>query len=205
MPNDLDIHWGDCHFAVIDVEGNGQNPLEIIEIAVLHVRHTEIQLPVAEWMVLPEKPVTEIASRIHGITNSDLVGMPRLSEISTELFPLLGTNIIIGHNVSHDVKLIRDKIPAWHPAVLLDTLKLARRLLPNVHSYALRDLMAEYSISSSSLRMHRAAADVLVTAQLFLRLVKQLDKNADLTIKQLIELSGTGAGTLLTGSQLNLF
>ena len=38
MYSHLACHWAEIDFSVVDVEGNGQIPLEIIEIAVVQIQ-----------------------------------------------------------------------------------------------------------------------------------------------------------------------
>ncbi|MGW4720935.1 3'-5' exonuclease [Nocardia sp. NPDC004260] len=65
-------------FAVVDVEGNGQTPPEIIEIAILPVSGATVGVDdMRSWLVRPARPITPIVTRkVHGITNADVAECP---------------------------------------------------------------------------------------------------------------------------------
>lgn len=62
--------------AVVDVEGNGQNPPEVIEIAIIPVAGTVVSPgDTRSWLVKPKNPITPIVThKVHGITNDDVAG-----------------------------------------------------------------------------------------------------------------------------------
>jgi len=112
-----------------------------------------------EWMVVPERPVTAQATRIHGISNADLAAKPKFSEIANKVMALLEGSVIVGHNVSVDAKLLKDELLLWQPPLMLDTLKLARRVFPGRSSYGLAALVADCMTNADGFILHRAAAD----------------------------------------------
>lgn len=59
---------------------------------------------------------------------------------------------------------------------LLDTIPLAKRLIPNLPNYKLDTLLAHFGIPQPTDR-HRAPADVDVTAKVFLRLISAADED----------------------------
>ena len=52
---------------MIDVEGNGQHPPDLVELGVVSIAAGLIGEPVA-WLFKPDEPITPMARRIHGIT-----------------------------------------------------------------------------------------------------------------------------------------
>lgn len=206
MRDHWNIHWTQCDFVVVDLEGNGQTPQEIIEIAVVPVVRGKIEKQQRqEWMVLPERQVTAQATRVHGISNTDLTGKPKFSDIADEVMGALGEKLVVGHNVSVDARLLKDELLFWRPPLLLDTLKLARQVFPGRGSYALASLVAERAIDTGGATLHRAAADAFVTAQLFLDMVRLIDRDGALSLGRLAEVAGLGTGTLLSDGQRTLF
>ena len=73
-------------FAAVDVEGNGQTPPEIIEIAILPISGQTVTVTVEEmrsWMIRPLRPITPIVTRkVHGITNADVAECPTWNGIA---------------------------------------------------------------------------------------------------------------------------
>lgn len=191
MYSHLARHWAEIDFSVLDVEGNGQIPLEIIEIAVVQIQKGVVHGSPQVWLVKPKKPVTRQARLLHGITNEDLSGRPYFEGISKELRPHLEGRVIIGHNVSVDVRLIREKVPQWVPPETLDTLKMARHMYPKQASYSLEELCKAEGIQPADCHFHRADSDAEVTAELFLNMARRLDHDGTLSLMRLIEIAGT--------------
>jgi exodeoxyribonuclease X len=59
--------WTSLRYAVVDVEGNGQQPPDLVELAVVPIVGGVIGEPTT-WLVKPERPIKYSATRIHGIT-----------------------------------------------------------------------------------------------------------------------------------------
>ncbi|KPC86856.1 exonuclease, partial [Streptomyces sp. NRRL F-6602] len=75
----------------------------------------------------------------------------------------------------------------------LDTIPLAKRLIPNLPNYKLDTLLAHFGISQPRDR-HRAPADVEVTAKVFLRLIGAADQDPQLdALKALVKAAGRTA------------
>jgi exodeoxyribonuclease X len=201
----LNRHWTVCDFAVVDVEGNGQTPQEIIELAVIPIRRGTVEERQHEWMIHPERPVTAQATRIHGISNAALAAKPRFPEIADEVIDALGECAVVGHNVAIDARLLQSKLLRWRPPLLLDTLRLARRVLPGRSSYALASLATELEVNLVGAKLHRASVDAYVTAQLFLTLVRLLERDGTLSLGQLQDAAGLRTGDLQSEGQQNLF
>ena len=164
--------WTNLNYAVTDVEGNGQQPPDLVEVAVLPITDGSIGEPVS-WLVRPPRPITTFAARIHGITDIDVASAPPIAEISHEIRAALAGRAIIAHNAHIDTGVLHRELGHWDSPEVFDTLKLARRLLPGQPSYKLGSLVAALGLDHEippGLVPHRAAYDVLVTARLFTRL-----------------------------------
>lgn len=165
--------WTDLNYAVTDVEGNGQQPPDLVEVAVLPITDGAIGEPVS-WLVRPPRPITNFVARIHGITDTDIASAPPIAEISREIRAALAGRAIIAHNAHIDTGVLRRELgDCWESPEVFDTLKLARRLLPGQPSYKLGALVTALGLDHEippGLVPHRAAYDVLVTARLFIRL-----------------------------------
>jgi len=197
------IIWKECHFIVIDVEGNGQSPQEIIELSIVPVFREEIGRPYS-WLIRPQRPVTERVTLIHGISNNDLLHCRSSKELVDEIREALGENIVVGHNVCIDTQLIRNQFGDWSPIAILDTLKLAKYVRPELNSYSLDTLIGTYNLKMPPSMRHRASGDALVTAQLFLTLVSELeDSKRDLLT--LSQIAGSADDPFLKNQQRSLF
>jgi exodeoxyribonuclease X len=169
--------WTSLSYAVTDVEGNGQQPPDLVEVAVLPITAGRIGEPVS-WLVRPPRPITAFAARIHGITAADIASAPPFAEIGHEVRAALTGRVLIAHNAHVDTGVLRRELGDWESPGVLDTLKLARRLLPGQPSYKLGALVKALGLDREippGLVPHRAAYDVLVTARLFTRLAAGRD------------------------------
>jgi exodeoxyribonuclease X len=161
--------WASMRYAVVDVEGNGQQPPELVEVAVVPIVDGVIG-DAASWLVRPARPISRIATRIHGLTSQ----APRPSAPSrvTSARPWMPMS---------SWRITRTSTSAccaatwaeWECQEVFDTLKLARRLLPGQATYKLGALLAALGLADglpAGLAPHRATYDALVTARLFVRI-----------------------------------
>jgi DNA polymerase III epsilon subunit-like protein len=169
--------WTSLRYAVADVEGNGQQPPDLVELAVLPITDGTIGEPVS-WLVKPPRPITSFATSIHGISGKDVASAPVFADIEHEVRRALADRVLVAHNAHVDVAVLRREMDGWESPEVFDTLKLAKRLLPAQPSYKLGALVKALSLDDGmppGLEPHRAAYDVLVTARLFVRLATRHD------------------------------
>ena len=172
------LNW-DSSFWVVDVEGNGGRPPEMVELAMVEVRGLETTGTRKHWLLKPTKPITSMATRIHGISDEDLAGAPTFEDIADDVLDLINQAALIGHNVRVELDVIGRALPDWVPAVAIDTLKLAKAVRPGLASYALAALYEAFDLRVKSLDdfrkgKHSAPHDALVTAALFRCLMEQM-------------------------------
>jgi exodeoxyribonuclease X len=178
--------WTSLRYAVVDVEGNGQQPPDLVELAVAPIVAGEIQEPV-NWLVNPPRSIKYFATRIHGITNQDVADAPCFADIADDVRTALDTTALVAHNAHVDIGVLQRQLTGWQAPEVFDTLKLARRLLPHQSGYKLGMLVRALNLAEGlpdDLMPHRAAYDVLVTARLFVRLVT-LSERGPLTLEEL--------------------
>lgn len=89
--------WTSLNYVVVDVEGNGQQPPDLVELAVVPIVGGVIGEP-SSWLVRPDKPITPFARKIHGITNDQLVDAPVFGDIEDEVLRALDGAALIAHN-----------------------------------------------------------------------------------------------------------
>lgn len=165
--------WTSLSYAVVDVEGNGQQPPDLVELAVVPIVNGEVGEP-RSWLVKPDRPIKYFATRIHGITTHDVADAPSFETIADEVRVSLDVSALIAHNAHVDIGVLTRQLPKWDVPEVFDTLKLAKRLLPGQPGYRLGLLVRALDLAEGlpdDLVPHRAAYDALVTARLFVRLV----------------------------------
>ncbi|MYX25817.1 3'-5' exonuclease [Streptomyces sp. SID8381] len=164
--------WTSLSFVVVDVEGNGQQPPDLVELAAVPVVDGVIGEPVS-WLVRPESPIKHFATRIHGLTNNDVADRPTFEAVKLDVLMALSHPAIVAHNAHVDVDVLQRKMTGWEPPEVFDTLKLARRLVPGMDSYRLGNLVEAFKLAEGlpeGLSPHRATYDALVAARLFVLL-----------------------------------
>ncbi len=169
--------WTSLRYAVVDVEGNGHQPPELVEVAVVPIVAGVVGEPV-NWLIKPEHPIKYFATRIHGLTNQDVAEAPAFAGIETEVRKALDVDAVVAHNAHVDVGVLQRQFSEWECPEVFDTLKLAKRFMPNRMSYKLGALVEAFSLADglpADLSPHRATYDALVTARLFLRLATHDD------------------------------
>jgi exodeoxyribonuclease X len=184
--------WTSLRYAVVDVEGNGQQPPDLVEVAAVPIVGGVVGEP-SSWLVKPARPITPIVRRIHGLSNQDVADAPSFAEIEDEVRRALDADVLIAHNAHVDVGVLQRHLGEWTCPDVLDTLKLAKRLRPNQSSYKLGALVEAFGLAAGmpdGLSPHRATYDVLVAAHLFVQLATRTDN----TPRSIEELRGDPPG-----------
>lgn len=161
--------WTSLNYVVVDVEGNGQQPPELVELAAVPVVEGVIGEPVS-WLVRPESPIKHFATRIHGLTNQDVADCPSFADITADVLVAVDVDALVAHNAHVDVGVLQRHLGEWKCPEVFDTLTLARRLLPDMGSYKLGNLVESFKLAEGlpeDLSPHRAIYDALVAARLF--------------------------------------
>lgn len=127
--------WTSLTYLVVDVEGNGQQPPDLVELAAVPIVGGTIGEPRC-WLVKPELPIKYFATRIHGVSNKDVADAPMFEAIKDEVLSALEADALVARNAHIDVGVLERKLGNWKTPEVFDTLKLARRLLPDAGSYS---------------------------------------------------------------------
>ncbi|MEU8907832.1 3'-5' exonuclease [Streptomyces mirabilis] len=164
---------------VVDVEGNGTNPPDLVEIAALPVRGGQPDTSTAgAWLIRPQRPVTARAAGIHGLTNALLADKPAWAELADQVHGFLGRDWICAHNAHVDYRELSRHLPKWEPAGVIDTLRLAKATYTALPSYTLDALIKQVKPDLSNaprVGRHRAAFDAYATAQLLLAMADRYE------------------------------
>ena len=185
----LDRPWQNAEWVVVDVEGNGRQPPDLLEAACLPIDRGQPGI-LQTWLVRPPRLITGLATRIHGISNPDVTAAPPVAAIATEIQAALAGRIVVGHQVHVDLSVLARELRGWAAPQRLDTLRLAKAVWPGLPSYRLDALVQHAGIQpthGATGRRHRAGYDTALTAALFLALAETAGDN--LTAAELISLA----------------
>ncbi len=156
-------------YAALDLETTGLDPARdrVIEVGAVAFTHDRITTTL-ERLVDPGRPVPETVLRLTGIRQEELRGAATAESALRELADFLQGRQPVGHGARLDVDFLA-AAGLWDPAIeILDTLDVARILLPSAASHSLPLLATEMGFNQP--RPHRALDDADATRQLLLRL-----------------------------------
>ena len=172
-----------AEFVIFDVETTGLSPTDgdrIVEIAAVKVKSGQI-VDKYYSLVNPKRPMPSQASLVNNITDDMLINAPVAGDVLPQMIQFIGGACVAGHNVRFDLNFLcyelaltgrrlNDQTPA------VDTLKMARELLPYLSNHKLAYLARSLGVVVD--QTHRAMADVELTVAVFLRLLDMAgDKN----------------------------
>ena len=102
----LDRRIEETPIAIIDFEITGLTAGvdRVIEVSVVKLDPGGHPTPVFDTLINPMRPVA--ATEIHGITEEDVEGAPRFSEIAGELVATLEECVLAAYNVYFDIKFL---------------------------------------------------------------------------------------------------
>lgn len=158
---------------VVDVETTGLDTeySEIIEIGAIRIRDGEPRDRFTS-IVKPSEPIDEFIEKLTGITNEMLEKAYPLSRVLPVFRDFLADDIIVGHNVHFDINFLYDGCEDLGLAPIsndfVDTMRIARILLPDLPHHRLRDLCDYYQIINK--RAHRAVNDCEATHKILRKL-----------------------------------
>ncbi len=172
-------------FVVFDVETTGLFPLDgdkIIEIAA--IKYKDLQ-PVATFhsLINPMRNVPASATNVNQISDEMLIDAPTAEEFLPGIIDFIGGGCVVGHNVKFDLNFLcyvlslfgrrlREETPA------LDTLKMAKFLIPYLSNYKLSHIAGALGVTIGE--THRALSDSKLTADVLIKLMEMAqDRNIE--------------------------
>jgi DNA polymerase-3 subunit epsilon len=156
-------------YAALDLETTGLDPARDRVIEVGAVAFTPERVTnTLERLVDPGRAVPETVLKLTGIRQEELRGAASPDSALRELADFLRGRQPVGHGARLDVDFLA-AAGLWDPSIeILDTLDVARILLPSAASHSLPLLATEMGFNQP--RPHRALDDADATRQLLLRL-----------------------------------
>lgn len=167
-------------YAIIDIETTGLSPSaeKITEIAII-IHDGKNVIEEFSTLINPERKIPYRITQITGINSKMVDDAPKFYEIAKQIVELTENKIIIGHNVRFDYGFIRNEFKSLgydYKRQTLDTIKLARKLIPGKPSYGLGKLCKSLGIENPN--RHRALGDATATKTLF-ELLLSIDNNPE--------------------------
>ena len=167
-----------AEFVVFDLETTGAKvpPCRITEIGAYRVRSGEVA-DEFHTLVNPEMPIPPFITQLTGIHDEMVRDAPVFAEVAHDLLGFIGDSILVAHNSGFDMRFLNHEIGRVFPNYrvanpCLCTVKLSRKLLPDIANHKLKTVAEHYSIDLTN--HHRAAADAHATAHIFVNLLTKM-------------------------------
>lgn len=203
-PRAADTPLASLSYAVVDVETTGTSPERgdrITEIAIVLVRGGEIVSSYSE-LVNPLRPVPRFITGLTGITNEMVRDKLPFHQHCAEVTARLEGHVFVAHNVSFDWRFVSAEVARSSGQRLdgrrLCTVRLARRLLPQLRRRSLDHVCHHYGIETfddSDRARHRALGDAEATARVLVRLLGEAADHGCTTWGELESFLATPAST----------
>jgi len=168
---------GDTTFVIVDLETTGlcKSATGIIEIGAARVRAGRV-VEEFQQLINPGTWLPRFITQLTGISDAMLADQPSIATVWPRFTAFLGHDVVVAHNAAFDMGFLNAAAHACSgqalPNVHLCTLKLARRLLPEIRRRGLDTLAGHFGIPQND--RHRALGDVRITVEVFFHLLERL-------------------------------
>ncbi|MGN0159513.1 MAG: PolC-type DNA polymerase III [Brotaphodocola sp.] len=186
--------FGDS-YVVFDIETTGFSPEknQIIEIGAVKVINGTITDKFSTF-VNPDVPIPFEIEQLTGINDGMVLSSPQIDVILPQFLQFCEGCVLVAHNASFDVSFIaynaKQQGLEFDPTVL-DTVALARQLLPNLNRFKLDTVAKALNISLEN--HHRAVDDAGCTAEIFVKFIEMLRDRGVEDLDHLNEMSKLSA------------
>ncbi len=177
----------DDEFIVFDIETTGLSNKNdgITEIGAVKIKNNNV-IDRFSALINPEKHIPEKIVELTGITNDMVKDKPTIENVLPEFLEFIGSSPVVAHNADFDVGFIRNKSERYGMEfnnTVIDTLKIARALLPNLKKHKLNIIAKELNVSLEN--HHRAVDDAKATAEIFIKFIEIMKEKNILTLKDI--------------------
>ena len=163
-------------YVVVDLETTGLQPAKdrILEIGAVKVENGEVKDTFCTF-INPRMAIPPFIQALTGITQDMVENAPTAEQAFYEFLDFCGDRDLMGHNLMFDYSFLKHQAANLKLSFEkrgIDTLKIARSVLPELESRSLTSLCEYFQINGE--QAHRAFHDALATHEVY----KQLKKRA---------------------------
>lgn len=189
-----DSAWDDrplssLRYTVFDTETTGLNPSrgdQIIQIGAVRIVNGRLLAHESfEQLVHPGRDIPAAGIPIHGITPEMVADQPRIEAVLPVFHRFAADSVLVAHNAAFDMKflqLLERRTGIVFDQPVLDTLLLSAVAHPHQDSHRLEALAERFGVAIFG--RHTALGDAMVTAEVWLHLLGQLEKMGIRTLRQ---------------------
>lgn len=166
-------------YVVLDIETTGlsRHSHRITEIAALRVENFQV-VNKFETLVNPQIPIPTFITSLTGITDLMVKDAPIIQEIMPKFMKFVREAPFVAHCATFDHGFLKHNAQIHLDQELTNpkicTMKLSRRLMPELRSYKLSRLCEHFDITNDA--EHRAMGDVKATYEIFNELLNIMKK-----------------------------
>ena len=178
-------------YVVFDLETTGFNPNvnKIIEIGAVKVENGSITGHFSKF-VNPQIPIPYEIENLTGINDSMVMDAGTIEEVLPEFMEFCRNCVMVAHNADFDMSFIKHNLKLQgmeQTFTIVDTVSLARTLLPELNRYKLDTVAKALGVSLKN--HHRAVDDAGCTADIFIKFIQMLKDRGIFDLNQLGNLS----------------
>lgn len=172
-------------YSIIDIESNGAGFRKecIIDIAIFkYDGHKIVDQFIS--LVNPESEITPFVQKLTNISPKMVKTAPKFHELAKRVVEITEGTTLVGHNIDFDYRMLRQSFQRLgydFKINTLDTIPLAKKLIPDEVSYSLGKLVK--SLGIPLVNAHRAEGDARATLELF-KLLLSKDTNNEIIQEQ---------------------
>ncbi len=189
----------DDNFVVFDLETTGFSPEKdkIIEIGAVKVEHGEITGRFSTF-VNPQTPIPYRIEELTSIRDDMVLDAPKIEEILPEFLSFCGGAVMVAHNADFDMSFIIQNCRQQGLSAeftIIDTVALARILLPNLNRFKLDTVAKALGVSLEN--HHRAVDDAGCTAEIFVKFVRMLKERGMETLEDVNQMGAASPEAIM--------
>jgi DNA polymerase III epsilon subunit family exonuclease len=168
-------HIDEVEFVIFDTETTGLSPAggdRVIEIAAVRFKGAQ-KLASFQSLVNPHRLVSPGAYAVNKISDAMLKGAPDAKAVIPDFLRFIEGACVCSYNAGFDLGFLNNELSIigkgpLEGTVVVDVLKMSRRLLPNIDRHALWYVAEHLGVAQQ--QAHRALGDVEITYEVFHRL-----------------------------------
>ena len=176
----------DADYVVFDLETTGFSPEtnRIIEIGAVKVQNGKI-VDKFSTFVNPQVPIPFRIEQLTSINDSMVIDAPVIVDILPEFMKFCEGCVMVAHNADFDMSFIKkncQRLDIPCKPTIVDTVALARVLLPNLNRFKLDTVAKALGVSLEN--HHRAVDDAGCTAEIFVKFIEMLRERGMSTLDE---------------------
>ncbi|MDZ7713129.1 MAG: exonuclease domain-containing protein [Rhodovibrio sp.] len=180
-------------YVVFDTETTGLEPArdELVQIAGVRVVNGRVVAgETMDTLVDPGRRIPKQASRVHGITDDQVVGAPAIPDAVARLHGFAQDAVLVAHNAPFDLGFLKRQEAAIgarfdHP--VLDTVLLSAILFGTNEAHNLDALCQRLGIEIAPERRHTAMGDAEATAAALCAMLPMLQGRGFVTLREVLQ------------------